>query len=658
MANAPQQANQADQGNEFSELAIQKLLQLFPELSSLIVTFKDITDDTSSLEDTDISVGIFILQVAQNSYYLPIIAKGDAIQPLDSVFDNTEQCFVPLTKSFVTRIVNSSPQTLGQATKIPDTVSQNPSIYSLVTPPRTGKFVYASSSRLEEFLTTLPNIVKEAVLDKFSSDKDTYSALHKLFGLENLFAALKPTIHPETVEPKPAVELVTEGSGLGNKEVQDILEKGYSLRGENTTTRVAVLANDFATMGKLHQISFSDAGRDYDICTKVGVNRTAWIPKHSKYLPQKPAILRSRNHLQTTQLGRDSTGDDLVDLLAIFENGDFTYSAQLVAVGEGRDGKKTLQDYLSYKPAITPGELTNQDDYFLLLSPELELIGAFQYPKITKTAHGVTIEASSANPRGHSVVINAFRNCTTINCQDIHNIFIPINTVVVKLNKKLWSGEIFEKNINAAASRQELATLTALGSAVNLGYDGVEFHVNKQPVGDQASVMRILVVEEGIAPEKAESFVKQAMERKYVRIFLTKKADAEQDIIPSYGQTPPQQQTGFGINGDFNTSVNNAAATGDAEIVESTIISELLQVQEMRSYINEYLPEIKNAIDKLGRALFLARLKMDELSQTHNASEIFSFIANLRTTYRSLGDTYIKLADMTANSETEALEAQ
>ena len=256
MANAPQQANQADQGNEFSELAIQKLLQLFPELSSLIVTFKDITDDTSSLEDTDISVGIFILQVAQNSYYLPIIAKGDAIQPLDSVFDNTEQCFVPLTKSFVTRIVNSSPQTLGQATKIPDTVSQNPSIYSLVTPPRTGKFVYASSSRLEEFLTTLPNIVKEAVLDKFSSDKDTYSALHKLFGLENLFAALKPTIHPETVEPKPAVELVTEGSGLGNKEVQDILEKGYSLRGENTTTRVAVLANDFATMGKLHQISF------------------------------------------------------------------------------------------------------------------------------------------------------------------------------------------------------------------------------------------------------------------------------------------------------------------------------------------------------------------------------------------------------------------
>jgi hypothetical protein len=67
---------------------------------------------------------------------------------------------------------------MGKPTKIPDNVVQNPSIYSLVTPPRTGKFVYASSSRLEEFLTILPNMVKKAVLDEISTDKEVYSALH------------------------------------------------------------------------------------------------------------------------------------------------------------------------------------------------------------------------------------------------------------------------------------------------------------------------------------------------------------------------------------------------------------------------------------------------------------------------------------------------
>lgn len=646
--------------DEFASLAINKLLQLFPELSNLIVTFKDITDEVTSLEETDISVGVFILQAGGDSFYLPVIAKGEAIQPFDSIFNNMEQCFTPLTKGFVTRMVNSNPQNLGKPKKIPDTVSQNPSIYSLVTPPRTGKFVYASSSRLEEFLSVLPNMVKKAVLDKFSSDKDTYSALHKLFGLENLFSALKPTFHPEVVVPKPAVELITEGTGLGNPEIQSILEKGYALRGENQTTRVAVLANQYTNgSNKLHELSMADAGEDFDICTKTGDTRTAWIPKNSKFLPQKPAIMKSRNHMGVSiQLDSTPHRDDQDEVLAVFENGDFVHTSRLVAVGTGRKGHKALQDYLSYNPAITPGELTNLDEYFLLLSPELELLGSFQYPEVVKTVHGITISAHSTGPRGHHVTINAFRNCTTINCQDLHNLYVPINTIVVKLGKKLWADQSFEKNINAAAARQELATLTALGSAVNLGFDGVEFHVNRQPVGGAANVMKILVVEEGIEPIRAENFIKEAREKKHVRIFLTKKADAEGDIIPSYGATAPQQQTGFGINGDFSTNVNNAAATGDAEVTENTIISELLQVTEMKGYIKEYLPEIKTAIDKLGRSLFLCRLKMDELSATHSASEVFSFIGNLRQTYRSLGDTYLKLEDITSDSEQEASQQQ
>lgn len=626
----------------FSELAIQKLLQLFPELSSFIVTFKDITDETPSLEETDISVGMFILQAGNKYFYLPIIAKGEAIQPLDSIFDNEEQVFVPLTKGFVNKLVNSSQSDLGKPTKIPNSVTQNPSIYSLVTPPRTGKFVYASSSKLEEFLTTLPNMVKEAVLNKFSSDKEIYSSLHSLFGLENIFSALKPTFHPVLVTPKPAVELITEGTGLDNSTVKDILNKGYSLRGENTTTRVAVPANDYDAMGKLRTLSSADAGQDFDICVKNGQTKTAYIPKHSKYIPQVPALLKNKG-----------SPDSIV---AIFSNGDYTISQQLVAVGEGRDGKKALQDYFSTSSAITPNELTNQDRHFALLSPELELIGIYNYPTVDKTAYGVTVQASSSlEDTSKPVTINAYKNCTTINCQDRNNIFIPINTVVVRLGKKVF-GDEFETNINSAAARLELATMSVLGSAVNIGFDGVEFLVNKSPVGNEANLMKILVIEEGIAPNQAESFVKQAREQKYVKVYLSKKADAEQDIIPSYGATPPSQQSGFGINDDFTNAISSATKTNDAEVVESTIISELLQVADMKGYIAEYLPEIKNSIDKLGRALFLCRLKMDQLALDHTASEVFSFIANIRNTYRMLGDTYLKLENMVADSEREVKE--
>lgn len=625
----------------FSELAINKLLQIFPELSSFIVSFKDITNEVPSLEETDVSVGIFILQAGGKFFYLPIIAKGEAVQPLDSIFDNLEQCFIPLTKGFVMKMVNSGQNEMGKPTKIPSSVSQNPSIYSLVTPPRTGKFVYASSSKLEEFLSILPNMTKKAVLDEFSSDKEIYSALHKLFGLENLASALKPSFAPVVAVPKPAIELITEGSGLGNPEIQSILSKGYALRGENQTTRVAVRANEFVEGGnKLTELSSADAGQDFDIATVGGVSRPAYLPKYSKYHQQKPALLRSRGTVD--------------DIFAIFADGSFTLAQKLIAIGLGRDEKKTLKDFFNTIPPITPSGLTNQG-YFALFSPELEMIDAFGYPTVTKTEYGVTIQAESLTTTSGRVTINAYKNCKTIDTSDPKNIFIPYNTLVAVLGKKIYADGEFETNINAAANRLEFTGLSALGSAVNIGHDGVEFILNRNPVGSEANIMKILVVDEGIDPVQAENFVKQAKESKnrHIRVYMSKKADAEQDIIPSYGDAPPIQQPGFGINDEFTNNVNQAIKTNDAEVVETTIISELLNVTEMRGYIREYLPDIKNSLDKLGRALFLCRLRMDQLAQAHSAAEVFSFVANLRNTYRNLGDTYIKLENMVADSESE-----
>ena len=435
----------------FSELAISKLLQLFPELSSLILSFKDITDETSILEETDVSVGIFILQAGDRHFYLPIIAKGEAIQPLDSLFDNDEQCFIPLTKGFVTRMVNSSQSDMGKPKKIPSTVSQNPSIYSLVTPPRTGKFVYASSSKLEEFLSILPNMVKEAVLNEFSTDKEIYSSLHKLFGLENIVSALKPTPSLVTVQPKPAVELITDGTGLDDKTIQAILAKGYALRGENNSVRVAVQGNNYRDIGKFRELSSADGGHDFDICLTTGDTRSAYLPKHSKYIPQKPALLRGRNTIN--------------EVLAIFSNGEFIIAPKLIAVYEGRKDKSVLKDYFGSIPATTPEGLTSQNDYFALLSKELELIGVYSTRSVTKSPHGATIRARSLldNTDEQETIINAYRNCTVVNCQDRTNIFVPINTVVAVLGRQLWtdSGE-FATNINQAADRAEFATRQVL----------------------------------------------------------------------------------------------------------------------------------------------------------------------------------------------------
>jgi len=614
---------------EFSEVAIQKLLQLFPELSALIVSFKDISDELVDSGGSNAKVGVFIIKGGEKFYYLPIISKSDAIQPIDSLFDVEEQAFIPLTKSFVTRLTSSPVGIGGRKAKVPGSVVQNPSLYNLVVPPRTGKYAYASSSKLEGFFTLLPNMVKKSVVTSISSNKDVYSALHKLFGLENLFAALKPTLSvAPAIEAKP-LEVITSGVGLSHDAIQDILSKGYHVQGTPRITRVAIPANNYEDMGKLRMLGSIDSGQDFDICMRDGTHPSARILKTSKFVPRRPAMLRDRAE----------------ELVAIYEDGRFSITHSLVASGEGRSENLALSRYLENTPLITPSKISMQVGTFAILSPELELVDLCEGPRVNVSQLGATIRAYSLLTKAH-VVINAYHNATVINCQDRANIFIPFNTPILELVSQVPHSNI-EVNINAAADRLDMQTLTSLGGSLSIGYDGIDFSVDRKPVGNEAGLMKVLTIREGIDPLKAESFIKQAKEKSFLKVYLSKQAD-EQGQIPSYGEAPPPQESVFPSTLGMNTNLSTALTTNDPEVIEATIISELLQVEDMNTYIGEYLPDIKNSIDKLGRALFLCRMKSDKLAENHTAAEVSTFVANLRNTYRMLGDTYVKLESMIA----------
>jgi hypothetical protein len=62
--------------------------------------------------------------------------------------------------------------------------------------------------------------------------------------------------------------------------------------------------------------------------------------------------------------------------------------------------------------------------------------------------------------------------------------------------------------------------------------------------------------------------------------------------------------------------------------------------------INEYLPDLKTAVDKLGRTLFMSRVKLDQLSSTMDSDSVFALIAKIKSVYRMLGDTVAKLEEV------------
>lgn len=625
---------------DLSELALQKLLQLFPELSAYVVSFKDITDEMGK-DESGIRVGMFLVQFGAEYYYIPIIAKDDTIFPIDSLFSVTESSFYPLTKVFVDRALNSSQVNMGKATKVPPGVIKNPSLYTLVTPPRTGKFVYASSSRMVEFLHTLPNAIKKQAMEKFASDVEIYNTLHQLFGLDNVMKALQPVQPPVRVVQKPAVELITGGAGLTHDEVQMILDKGYALRGENNTERVAVLANDFDKIGKIRSIRAIDGGHDYEIVTCSGQLKSAFVPKRAVSSPKFVALLNAHRD-------RDHGSQDV---LAIFDNGDYAVCPDLVASGEPSDGNMALKSAFSLSPPITPAMVQSMQSV-ALFSPELTLIGAYNISGVYLEQTGVCMRGYSLdNSTTKPVCINAFRNCQTIDASNPNNIFIPANALMFVLGNDIT--QTLESSPECALRKLEMTTLEALGSAIDMGFDGIEFTINGKPVGPEVNVVQTLVIDEGIDPNQADTFIKQAKERRHVKIYMSKKADFDPGEIPQYGQTPYEQVETFGagIPTQFQGNVNAAAQTQDPQVLESMVISELIQAGNMNELVREYLPDISQAVDRLGRTLLLARLNMDQLNTSQNASEVTTFIANLRNVYRLLGDNCIKLENMVSGPE-------
>lgn len=621
---------------EFSEIALLKLTQVMPEIVSYIVSFADITDQTLEQEDSSLRVGCFLVCFGNSYYYIPMVSKGDSIQPIDSLFSAESESFIPLTKKIVANLINSSKNSIGKSTRIPNTVVKNPSVYHLVTPPRTGKFVYASASRVADFLASMPNMTKKAVLQKFSEDKSVYSALHKLFGLERLFESLRPTNSVSfKEESNPGIHIVTEGSNLPEDMIQDILQKGYSTVGE-ATPRVALEAFDYNTFGALKQVSSSDAGKDYIIYNSDGFELEAYIPKRTKANPTFPALLNS------------SHGKSSDPVFAIFRNGSYAISSDMVSRADGNPSKNVIKDLIKENYNISISQI-GQGASFALFSPDFELIGAYYALKVNNAGYGTTINAVSI-VKGYCqpdqlTVINAFKNVTAISGNYSTELFIPFGTICIPLGKNL-SLEV-GNNINAVARKLDFITRTTLGISAELGYDGIEYRYNGSPIGNHLDVVKVLVLKEGISPNTAESFIKKAKENGHVKFYMSKSADFEPAEIPAYGQKAMDQYNPLDLQGpDFMGNVQSAIQTNDSSTVESTIISELLQTTDMAEHISEYLPDINAAVDKLGRTLFLIRLNIGRLGDKFEASELLSFVSNLRNVYRLLGENSLKLAQM------------
>ena len=604
---------------EFSDIALAKLLQTAPDLGSLIINFQDVSEELG--EDVGCRVGIFILRSGAEILYVPVVGRGEDVYPIDSVFVDSEKKFMPLTRKVIDSVVASGQMEPGKVQKMPDSVTVNPSVYNLINPPRTGKHVYASASRLLDFLAVLPNHVKQATFDKIAGERSLYEDLDKMFSIKAVFDVLKPTpaSAAAVVNQVPISVVTTPTQGMGQEAISNILNDGYHISGTQPTRRVAVAVQS-AARSKVYEVSPADYDRDFDLVFQTGQTREAFIPKMHLYGGSK--------------------------VLAIFTNGDYAVSTSMIAVGEQLDRKKVLDRLFDFNPPVLLRDVSTGDN-IALMTVDGEFLGPYRANKVVLTGSGVELSVSG----GSIDRIVGTRHFAGKAELEGSTLYVRSNTVVIKLAENVTFD--LAVNVNSASKRLEVNDLQLLGSELNLGFDGVEFIANGKAVGSVPRIMELLVVKEGIEPTLAKSFVKQAQETKFVKIFLSKQAsstDYNPAEIPSYGLPAPKQGD-LGMNGSFLPSVNQANQLGDSQVVEATIISELLQVPDLMEQIGEYLPDIEEAVDKLGRILFMSRVHINRLGESLDSDSVFSLLAQIKSVYRLLGDNLLKLKRLSTTAQ-------
>ncbi len=612
----------------FSQMALEKLNAASPGLSKYVIAFKDMS---SELQDSDgVEVGVFIMRNGGSLFYAPVISRGGVTFPIDSIYLADRKAFFPLTKKTMEQIQSQQNANVGQAARIPQGAIKNPDMKDLVVPPRTGKFMYASDGRLEGIIQLAHPEIRKDLAEVLEKTAELYDILDVPALTEALLSNEQLTF-----EMTKEARVLFDGDDLPDEAIQDILNKGYHVAGEHSQTRVVVESN-----GASHFTTMA-AGEPGHAYTAEGIGGLE-VP--IAVLPQSDLDIKDKRILILGEAGVFSYTDPGIvihqqerpydEFIKTLHAKEYSAGDAFALVEQGDDRYLVFFDGCGYFVFQADGGPAIMDGETITLRGRIYGKGGRANVIVTPGMHGLMHVQDLEN--GDK---NIYLNST---CK-VYTGFSPA------------FGNSFERSLSSAMVRHEHRTMTVLPEFHTMTYHNGEFAIDGRLVGGRGPAAKVLVETLKLQPGDSERLLKSAQENRKVEMHMSKEAADSTSVTPlvEYGQKlPPQQQ----ISGNarerslgMEDRVRTAAKTKDKSAIEATIISELLNDPDMFGTVTEYLPEIGQAVDRLGRVLFLARVNSNKLSESMDPEALSNMLTNLRSAYSNLGESYVKLEQISAN---------
>jgi len=189
--------------------------------------------------------------------------------------------------------------------------------------------------------------------------------------------------------------------------------------------------------------------------------------------------------------------------------------------------------------------------------------------------------------------------------------------------------------------------------------------------GDYADVLEHLVCEYGLDPKHAENVIAKAQqEQSYT--FICKKAQSIYQLpqetsmyaggLPVNGQVPQQQlittpspemaQPGGGeIPPDVMNMAQQAAETGQKNVFDAGSLAMLSNLYNVGDMIDSFVPALMEALDKLGKIIFLFYWKGEEFKERYGDKDLPELEDKLKEVYRTYGDLVLKLKEQAVDED-------
>jgi hypothetical protein len=198
--------------------------------------------------------------------------------------------------------------------------------------------------------------------------------------------------------------------------------------------------------------------------------------------------------------------------------------------------------------------------------------------------------------------------------------------------------------------------------------------------------LKHLIVQQNFSQEDAEFLIKQARPRKAETFYVKQ---AQNQPISGYFPEPPQGYE-YGIpapiqypqyelqnlnesmghnrehyrdnremDGAVRQYAQEAAQTGQKEVLDTAVISGLVDTMDVDDAVDKYLSDLLLGLDRVGRILFMYYWHYDQFKERYGQQDMTELEDNLRNVFKNLGELALFLKQKTIEPEmAETSEAE